>query len=165
VSIIDALGSCYKDAKIDACADRRSCALNLDGYDHYIILKGELICEDLEEICDCLVYINESNNDLFITIVEFKTNNVHVDKVVNQIKNGSARALTILKDCTKICTCEEMKCLDKKRFCHIAVARHWDSMSIRMMKSKKISINGREYSIHTKECGDFLKKILPKHAI
>lgn len=160
MSIIDALGSIYESAIRTTCSGEENCVLRLDGYNNYIILKGEDVRESSEEICDHLVFINETIEELVIAIIEFKTNNVHVDKVAKQIENGSMRAVLILKRGSEICFDEELKCLDNKILCHIAVARHWNTTQRKMLIRRKIMVNGRSYYIRPKECGDLLKDVL-----
>lgn len=160
MSIIDALGSFHQDAIRTTCEGEGDCILRLDGYSKYIILKGEEVRENSEEICDALVFINETIEKLFIVVVEFKSESVHVDKLVNQIQNGSRRAIVILENDSRICMDEEKKCLKEKKFYHIAVAKHWNAIPKKKVRERKIMVGSRPHPLYTKECGDFLKNVI-----
>ena len=159
MSIIDALGSIHKHAVRTACSGEGGCIFGLNGFHKYIILKGEPLCKEPIEMCDYLVFVNETAEELLIAVIEFKTNNLHVNKVARQIENGSLKASSIINNCKEICLEEELDCLGKKKLCLIAVARRWDANTRKMLRSKKVIADGRPHYIHAKECGDLLKDV------
>ncbi len=160
ISIIDALNEICEKAKETTCSGEGNCTLKLDGYHNYTILKGERARTDSSEISDYLLFINEEVEELFIIIVEFKSDHVNVGKVARQIENGSTRALQLLKICSKICFNGELKCLENKKIYHIAIAKRWNTTTRKMLKEIKIQIDGEDYWIRTKECNNLLKDML-----
>lgn len=173
MSIIEVVSKCFEDAIRADCSDdeNKKCKAEMTGYNNYIILKGETVRDILEKSSlngkksnDCFVFINEINEELIISIVEFKSRSADVEKIRQQLESGSKYALSVLGKCKIYCNDDEKKCLSNKKICHIAVAEEWHPSKIRMMKDKKVSINGGKYPILTKECGTKLQNVVPKFA-
>ena len=94
MAIINCIKNNYTNAIISRCFEM-GCELKLDGFNEYVILKGEKIRRNMK-ISDCIIFIKDN---FIIAIIELKSRTIHASEIVSKLTNASKIALNILKEC------------------------------------------------------------------
>ncbi len=148
MTVISCIKKDFADMVIARCSEV-GCKLKLNNLNNHVVLKGENICQD-RKICDCIIFVRD--NPVIIGIIELKSRNIHSSEIVEKLTNGSEIALDILEKCRD----NDMKF----EFYHIALCKSWRSSEYRVIKSKKIVVNGKKYDIIPKKCGESFSMLI-----
>ncbi len=140
--IIDLIRSKFSYAVITRCSEKK-CNLGLEKLGTFVALKGELVCQDSQKMCDCIIF--KANSDFDIGIVELKGKNPNASEVIEKISNGKDIALDIIKD--------QLENMNEVKFHLLALAKGWDNTQNRKIKTEKINIRGKAHYIKTPRCG------------
>jgi hypothetical protein len=134
VPVIDQISSEYDYAVVESCREG-GCRLDIDITHHRIILKGEKLCPN-QRICDNIIFVE--NNVIEIILVEFKSRNVNVREVEEKLETCSRKALSVFG---------EFYGNTSFSLCHIVISRSWRPHEYRILKSRRLTIEGKRYSI------------------
>ncbi len=148
MTVISCIKKDFADMIIARCSEM-GCKLKLNNLNNHVVLKGESISHD-GKICDCIIFARD--NPVIIGIIELKSRNIHSSEIVEKLTNGSEIALGILERCHN----DDMKF----EFYHIALCKSWRSSEYRVIKSRKIVVNGKKYNIIPKKCGDSFSMLI-----
>lgn len=142
----------YEPQKIRKCSEKQ-CSINMKGYPNKIILKGEKCIGNQEKICDCLIFIHESDR-LIIPIVELKSNSIKDSDVIEKFYNT-------LRQCDKvICDCNNGNKLECNYYLILLAKSFKSTIEFLKLKDTKIHYGKRDYRIRFKSCGGSLKEII-----
>ncbi len=144
--IIQDIKEKYGHAVLDCCNER--CNIRIDTGKSFVILKGEwLVQEQSEKMCDCIVF----QNDKKIAIAELKGRSLDADKIIDKFTNSGKKSADIAKS------------LESGKFSlfMILLAKSYKNYSaLTRIQRSRIKVHGEKHMVHTKKCGDSLKKII-----
>ena len=99
-----------------------------------------------------MMFATQHDCHITIGIVELKSKTTHASEIVEKLTNGSKIVLNLLK-----------RCVDnhmKFEFYHIVLSKRWHISEYQVIKSKKITVNGKRYDIRLKKCGISFSEII-----
>ena len=94
MNFIDSINKKYSKYITSKC-EKEGCCIGFRGMSRHICLKGEKLSKS--PICDCLLFY--ANNDLTTAAIELKSGSFELNKVIEQLSNGSQNILMVLRDC------------------------------------------------------------------
>lgn len=160
--ILDFIRNEFKEAVQRECRELgTNCRISsniLKNVAQFVILKGEVIRDMIKshenyKIADCMIFVE--NKHSIICLVELKRKKTDADEVIEKLTNASVLSIEILK----------MSKIQNYDMIHIAVAKNWRRAEHRIIRSRKIIVQGRKYPVITGKCDDDLYNLILKSGI
>ena len=127
----------------------QGCRMGFKNIRNRVVLKGELLTAD--RICDCIFFHKEDK--LIVSVIELKSKNFSVKKVVTQLNNGAKKAKEILKICKNTET--------DINFYPILACKSIPSASVnKVLNRSKIIFNRVKYLVIKVRCGTQFSEVL-----
>ncbi len=157
MSFIDLVRERYSCAIINPCKEM-GCEIKLSGYENYIILKGEKICQN-GKMCDCIIII-ESKDAISFIIVELKNKCAKVSDIEEKFDRGFLKISELEQFFLSTCKKPKKKC----KIFPVIIVESWRVQEKKMLKSRRIPYKGHNYDIYDGKCNSFLKDIMLRQA-
>jgi hypothetical protein len=138
----------YKSAKISKC-EEHGCKLRLDGLGKYLLLKGELLVNNIKMV-DCIVFVE--NNGFLAGNIELKSCDIDAKAIIKKYENSVKKTKEIVEKCGGY--------LEIKNIYLVLLAKEYRSPSELKILGKGVKIGKIRIDICREKCGAYFKDII-----